>query len=75
MVGGDVAGLGDKAVAVVGDVVLDIAVAALSDLYLGAVGVGRAEVRDVEVVAVLLGIILHRIRLTACKGLLVPIPA
>jgi hypothetical protein len=75
VVGRDVAGLSDEAVSVVGDIVLDVSVAALSDLDLGAIGVGRPEVRNVEVIAVLLGVILHKGELTAWRGLLVPIPA
>jgi len=44
MAGGDVAGPADEAIAVVGDIVLHVAVAALSDLNVGAVGVGRPEI-------------------------------
>lgn len=75
MAGRDVTGLGDEAVAVVGNIVLDVAIAALSDFDLGAVGVGWPEVGDVEVIAFLLGVILRRGWLTAWRGLLVPIPA
>ena len=44
MVGGDVGGLVDEAVAVIGDIVLHVAVAALTDLDFGAVGVGRPKI-------------------------------
>lgn len=65
MVGGDVSRLGDEAVSVVGGIVLDVSVAALPDLDFGAVGVGRPEVRNVEIVALFLGVILHKGWLTA----------
>lgn len=75
MAGGDVAWFVDEAVSVVGDVVLDVSVAALSDLDFGGVGVGRAEVGNAEAIAVVLGVVLREGSLTACSGLLVPIPA
>lgn len=75
MVGRNVARLGDETVSVVGDIVLDVAIAALSNLDFGAVGVGRSEVRNVEIVAVFFGVILHKEWLTAWRGLLDPIPA
>lgn len=75
MIGRDVSRLGDEAVSVVGHIVLDVTIAALSDFDLGAVGVGRPEIRDVEVVTVLLGVILYKEWLTAWRGLLDPIPA
>lgn len=75
MVGGDVVRSVDEAVAVVGDVMLYIAVAPLPYLYLGSVGVGRPEVWNAQVVAVVLGVVLDEATVTAWSGLLVPMPA
>jgi hypothetical protein len=65
----------DKAVSVVGDVVFGITVAAVSDLYFGAVGVGGTEVGDANGVAGVGGVVLGGVGGTAWRGLRVPMPA
>jgi hypothetical protein len=67
--------LSDEAVAIGGQVVLDVTFGAGSKLDFGGIGVGRPEIGDADRVTGILRFILSRMRGTAWRGLSEPIPA
>lgn len=75
MIGGHLLLLSDEAVAVGGQVVLDVTFSAGSELDFGGIGVGRSEIGDAERVTGILRFILSGRRGTAWRGLSEPIPA
>jgi hypothetical protein len=66
---------GHEAVAVGGDIMLGVPLAAFSQLDLRAVGIGRPEVRNFDETALYIGVILNGEGGTGRSGLVTPMPA
>lgn len=67
--------LSNEAIAIVGQIVLYVSVASISDLNVGAIGIGRTEARNIQTVSGLIGMVLNKRTRTVTSGLSVPIPA